>query len=252
MSFEVAGEAYDRYMGAWSRLLAPGFADFTGIRGRGRALDVGCGTGALTEVLADRLGPRAVAAVDPSDSFVAAARQRLPGVEVVRAGAADLPYPDRTFDAALAQLVVHFMTDPGAGLAEMARVVRPGGVVSACVWDFAGGRGPLGPFWEAARRLDPGATDESRLPGTRAGSLTDLLAEAGLREVEETAIEAARDYASFDAWWQPFLEGVGPGGAYVAGLDPAARERLEVRCRAELPDGAFVLTAHAWAARGIV
>ena len=136
-----------------------------------RVLDVGCGPGALTAELVARLGPESVAAVDPSAPFVEAARVRHPGVDVRHASAEALPFADRSFDAALAQLVVHFMADPIAGLAEMGRVTRRGGVVAACVWDHAGGLGPLGLFWDVARTLDPTVTDESQLAGARQGHL---------------------------------------------------------------------------------
>jgi SAM-dependent methyltransferase len=250
VSFEVAAEAYDRYMGAWSRQLSPQLVEFAGVRPGQRVLDVGCGPGALTAELAGRLGAQSVSAVDPSESFVAAARTRHPGVDVRAATAESLPYPDGTFDAALAQLVVHFMADPVSGLAEMARVMRPGGVAAACVWDYAGDRGPLGPFWEAVRRADPDVDDESRLAGTREGHLGELFAAAGLRDVEETSLTATREYAGFDDWWEPFTRGVGPGGAYVARLGPDGRADLRERCRTMLTAGRFVLTAHAWAARG--
>ena len=152
MNFDVAADTYDRYMGGWSRPLAPQMADLAGVHPGQRAIDVGCGPGSLTTELAGRLGPAAVAAVDPSPPFVAAARLRHPGVDVREAPAEALPFADDLFDAALAQLVVHFMADPVAGLREMARVTRLGGVVAACVWDFAGGRGPLGPFWADGAR----------------------------------------------------------------------------------------------------
>jgi ubiquinone/menaquinone biosynthesis C-methylase UbiE len=144
MSFAVAAEAYDRFMGRYSAFLAPQIAAFAHVADSQRVLDVGCGPGALTTELVRRLGAASVTAVDPSESFVDAARKRLPGVTVEVASAELLPFPDRTFDAVIAQLVVHFMPDPVAGLAEMARVTRPQGVVAACVWDHAGGRGPLG------------------------------------------------------------------------------------------------------------
>ena len=179
-------------------------------------IDVGCGPGALTTELVERLGPAAVVAVDPSESFVAAARARHPGVDIRQAAAEQLPFPDDAFDAALAQLVVHFMADPVAGLAEMRRVTRPGGVVAACVWDHAGGRGPLSPLWEAARELDPGGHRRVRLPGSREGDLTRLFGAAGLREVEETALTVRVEHPTFDEWWEPFTLGVGPAGAYVA------------------------------------
>ena len=134
---------------------SPQLADLAGVAAGQRVLDVGCGPGALTAELVARLGAASVAAVDPSEPFVAAARERHPGVDVRQASAEQLPFPDDAFDAALAQLVVHFMSDPVAGLGEMARVTRPDGVVAACVWDHAGGKGPLSAFWDAARELDP-------------------------------------------------------------------------------------------------
>ena len=145
MSFDVAAEAYDRFMGRYSRLLSPQLADLAGVQGGQRALDVGCGPGALTAELVARLGAASVAAVDPSQSFVAAIRTRFPGVDVHEAPAERLPFADGGFDAALAQLVVHFMSDPVAGLTEMARVVRRDGVVAACVWDHAGQQRPAQP-----------------------------------------------------------------------------------------------------------
>ena len=252
MSFDVAAEAYDEFMGRWSRPLAPQLAEFAGVRAGLRVLDVGCGPGALTAELATRLGPAAVAAVDPSGSFVVAARACNPGVDVREASAEHLPFPDGTFDAALAQLVVHFMVDPVAGLAEMARVTRPGGVVAACVWDFAGGHGPLGPFWFAARELDADVEDESRRAGTRAGHLAELFEAAGLRAVEPTALSVSRDYADFEAWWEPFTGTVGPAGSFLARLDVHQQVELRERCRSMLSAGPFILTAQAWAARGVV
>lgn len=251
MSFNVAADSYDRFMGGWSRLLAPQFAELAGV-GRGqRVLDVGCGPGALTAELVSRLGADAIAAVDPSEPFVAAARERHPGVTVMRASAEALPFPDDRFDAALAQLVVHFMTDPVAGLREMARVTRAGGAVVASVWDHAGGRGPLGPFWEAARTLDRGAVDESALAGARQGHLVELFGAAGLGAVQESTLSASRQFAGFDDWWEPFTRGVGPAGAYAGRLEPDRGAALRERCRSMLPDGAFTLTAVAWAARGV-
>jgi len=252
MGFDVPAQAYDRYMGAWSRPLASQLVELAGIRRVQRALDVGCGTGALTAELAARLEPGSVAAVDPSESFVAAVRDRHPGVDVRLARAESLPFADGYFDVALAQLVVHFMAEPVAGLREMARVTQAGGLVAACVWDFAGGRGPLGPFWKAARTLDPDAEDESDLPGARRGHLVELLGSAGLRAVAGTALGVSRSFAGFDDWWGPFTAGVGPGGAYVATLSSSRQVLLRDRCRSMLPAGPFVLTARAWAAHGIV
>ena len=252
MSFDVAADAYDRFMGRYSVRLAPQMADLADVRPGQRVLDVGCGPGSLTAELVSRLGADAVTAVDPSEPFVAAARARNPGAEVLQASAERLPFPDGSFDAALAQLVVHFMSDPVAGLGEMARVTRPGGVVAACVWDHAGGRGPLGVFWQAARELWPGVHDESGLAGAREGHLAELFAAAGLRDIQASILSATVEHPSFDEWWQPYTEGVGPAGAFVASLDPERRAELREACRHLLPKAPFVLTAQAWAARGIV
>ena len=251
MNFDVAADTYDRYMGGWSRPLAPQMADLAGVHPGQRAIDVGCGPGSLTTELAGRLGPDAVAAVDPSPPFVAAARLRHPGVDVREAPAEALPFADNSFDAALAQLVVHFMADPVAGLREMARVTRLGGVVAACVWDFAGGRGPLGPFWAMAHGIRADIEDESERAGTRQGHLTELFIAAGLRDVEERAIGVRRAFGSFDEWWDPFTRGVGPAGSFFASLGPDERDQLREACRKVLPDGAFELSAYVWAARGL-
>ena len=250
VSFAVAADAYDRFMGRYSTQLAPLLADVAGVERGQRALDIGCGPGALTGELVERLGAEAVAAVDPSEPFVIAARERHPGVDVRRAAAEELPFPDAEFDVALAQLVVHFMADPIAGLREMARVTRPGGVVVACVWDHAGRRGPLSLFWTAVRLLDPAAEDESELAGARAGHLVELFRAAGLHEVDQSELAVRVEYASFDDWWEPFTLSVGPAGAYVAGLDAVRREALKERCSELVPDAPFTLEAIAWAARG--
>ncbi len=252
MSFVVPADAYDRFMGRYSVLLSSQLSDLAGISRGQRVLDVGCGPGALTTELVARVGPAAVSAVDPSEPFVTAARARHPGVDVRQAPAEQLPFPDQSFDAALAQLVVQFMSDPAAGLAEMKRVTRQDGVVVACVWDHAGGQGPLSPLWTAAHDLNPELEDESRLAGTREGDLALLFESAGLHAVKETALSVSLEHASFEDWWEPFTLGVGPAGAHVAGLDPQHRAQLRERCRAALPEAPFVLTVRAWAARGVV
>ena len=248
MGFDVTGEAYDRFMGRYSRHLAPQLAELAGVRAGQRVLDVGSGPGALTAELAARIGPDAVTAVDPSAPFVAAVRERFPGVAAAQAAAEALPFADGEFDAALAQLVVHFMADPVAGLREMARVTRPGGVVAACVWDHAGERTPLAVFWRAARELDPSARDESGLAGAREGHLASLLREAGLSRVSDTVFELPLAVEGFEDWWDPFELGVGPAGAYVASLADDARLALRERCRERLPSAP---RAVAWAARGV-
>jgi SAM-dependent methyltransferase len=252
VSFAVAADAYDRFMGRYSTPLAPLFTDFTGIDAGGRAIDVGCGPGALTAELVERLGPDAVAAVDPSEPFVAAVSERFPGVTVRHASAEALPFAEQEFDAALAQLVVHFMNDPVGGLREMARVTAPGGVVAASVWDHGGGQGPLSLYWEAVHELDPAVDDESQLAGATEGHLTELFRQAGMEDVVEDGLWVAVEHASFDEWWEPYTLGVGPAGAYVVGLDPAGQERLREVCRTRLPQAPFIVRARAWAARARV
>ncbi len=212
-------------------------------------LDVGCGPGALTAELVKRLGEEAVAAVDPSEPFVEAVRERHPGVAVERAAAEKLPFGEQAFDAALAQLVVHFMADPVAGLGEMARVTRDGGVVAATVWDHGGGQGPLSVYWDAVHALDPAVEDESKLAGAHEGDLSRLFQAAGLQEIVETGLWISVEHQTFEDWWEPYALGVGPAGDYVNGLDEAARSRLRDLCRERLPEAPFEVRACAWAAR---
>lgn len=250
MSFDVAAEAYDRFMGRYSEKLVPQMLELGGVCGGQSALDVGCGPGALTAGLVAVLGPEAVVAVDPSVPFVAANRQRHPGVDVRNASAEQLPFADHRFDVALAQLVVHFMADPVAGLGEMGRVVRPGGVIAACVWDHAGERSPVAGFWRVAVALDPAVATESGLNGARAGHLAELFGAAGLDDVHSTVLSAEVEYHSFDEWWEPYTFGVGPAGLYLASLDPTGREAVYDGCRDLLGPPPFTVSAHAWAVKG--
>jgi SAM-dependent methyltransferase len=248
VSFDVGADAYLRFMGRFSEPLAGSFAGLAGLSAGQRVLDVGCGPGALTAELARRQGAARVSAVDPSESFVAAVRQRLPGVDVRLAAAEELPFPDGSFGVVLAQLVVHFMADPVAGLREMGRVAGRGGTVAACVWDYAGGRGPLSLFWRAARDLDPAAPDESGLAGVREGHLAELLRQAGLGPVRSGLLTVRSRYASFEDWWEPLTLGIGPAGAYLAALADEDRGTLREHCRELLPRGPIEVTACAWAA----
>jgi len=250
VSFDVSADAYLRFIGRYSEPLAARFADLAGVRRGQRALDVGCGPGALTAELVNRIGPESVSAVEPSASFVAAVRERLPGVDVRRSEAERLPFPDGAFDLALAQLVVHFMADPVQGLREMRRVIGPGGTVAACVWDHAGDRGPLAAFWAAVRELDPDATDESELAGVREGDLASLFTQAGLSSVQAGTLTVRVCHASFDDWWERFTLGVGPAGTYVTSLTPEHRTALREQCRRLLPAAAIEITAVAWAVSG--
>jgi SAM-dependent methyltransferase len=251
MSFDVGADAYGRFMGRYSQPLAAAFVQLAGVQPGERALDVGCGTGALTAELVQLLGPEAVSAVDPSEPFVAAARSRFPDVDVRLLSAEHLPYPDGSFDCTLASLVVSFMADPVAGLAEMARVTRPGGLVGATVWDHAGTTGPLSPFWEAVLDLDPDADDESGLAGMREGHLAQLFEAAGLGDLDSTTLTVHVAVADFDDWWEPFTLGVGPAGDYVARLDEDGREQLKSRCARMFPQsGPFEVAASAWTVLG--
>jgi SAM-dependent methyltransferase len=252
VSFSAAPDAYDRFMGRYSGPLAPRFAEFAGVTPGQRVLDVGCGPGALTGELVRRLGSAAVCSVDPSAQFVEAVRRRYAGVSVQRAAAEALPFADRLFETSLAQLVVHFMSEPVIGLREMVRVTTLGGVVAACVWDHGGGQGPLSLIWNTARELDPELEDESALAGARRGHLAALFGTAGAHEIQQTVLSVEVEHQSFDEWWQPYTLGVGPAGRYVAQLRPRQQAKLRELCRERLPTGPFVLPARAWAARGIV
>jgi len=249
MTFEVPAESYLRFMGRYSEPLAHEFLAYAALPDGGRVLDVGCGPGVLTQLLVERPGAAPVSAVDPSAPFVEATRARFPGLDVRPGRAEALPYDDDTFDAALAGLVVHFMTDPVGGLREMGRVTRPGGVVAATVWDHAGKGSPLSLAWQAAADLDPAAPDEGDLPGTSEGHLAALATEAGLDDVQSSALTVRVRFTSYDEWWAPYLLGVGPLGDYVATLGDEHRQRLRDRCRALLPELPFDQAATAWVVR---
>jgi SAM-dependent methyltransferase len=252
VSFDVSADAYDRFMGRYSVTLSPRLADLAGVAAGQRVVDVGCGSGMLTAELVRRVGADAVAAIDPSPQFVEAMRERHPGVDVRHGVVEHLPFAAGEFDAALAQLVVNFMSDPVAGLREMARVTRSGGVVVASVWDLAGGRSPLGPFWAGIRKVDPQARGERASRGGRQGDLRAIFEEAGLGEVTEVELPADVRHATFDDWWEPFTLGVGPAGTWLVAQDAATQDAIRAACREELGDGPFAIPSYAWAARGTV
>ena len=251
MDFTSSAEKYDRFMGRYTRTLAPALADAARIEGGMRVLDVGCGPGGLTEALAARVGADNVAAIDPAPQFAAACRERIPGADVRVGGAEKLPWPDGSFDATLASLVLAFMRDADRGVREMARVTRPGGTVATCMWDVpGGGMTMLSTFWRAVRELDPDAVGERARPGVAEGDIAERFRRAGLEDVVDGSLEATADYASFDDFWEPFTLGVGPAGEYLASQPPDRQARLRETVRAGMPDGAFTLTARAWFARG--
>lgn len=251
MAFDVAADAYDRFMGRYSSPLAVELLGAVGVAVGDRVLDVGCGPGILTRHLAALVGADHVTAVDPSAPFVAATRERLPGVEVHQTGAEHLPCDDAGFDHALAQLVVPFMADPLAGISEMRRVTRPGGTVAATAWNHAAdGNGPLSPFWRAVQAVDPGAYDESPLVGGRDGELVALFRDAGIGDVRQLALTVHVVHPSFEEWWEPYTGGVGPAGDHVARLDERDRRRLRDQAREMLGDGPITITGTAWCALG--
>ena len=252
-TFQASGDAYDLYMGRYSRALAVVFADAAGIGHGQTSLDVGCGPGALTAVLVDRLGAESVSAFDPSGPFVAACAARYPGVDVRLGRAEAIPFGDTQFDAALAQLVLHFVSDPELAAAEMRRVVHPGGTVAACVWDFAGGMEMLRRFWDAALSIDAAAPDEARtMRFGRAGEIATLLDTAGLTDITETTLEVHSMYRDFDELWSSLLAGVGPAGSYCVSLSDEQRAavRAELFRRLDSPVGTFSLRATARCASG--
>jgi SAM-dependent methyltransferase len=257
-SFRASADAYDRFVGRYGRELATALIDFAGVERGMRTLDVGCGPGALAAVLVERVGAASVSAADPSAPFVDACRARLPAVEVVEACAEALPFADGAFDAALSQLVVNFMRDGEAGVREMARVTRPGGIVASCVWDYGGEMTLLRAFWDAAREVVPergAAADEGVVMRWCAeGELAQLWQLAGLGSVRFGSLVARAEYASFEDLWSPLPTGIGPAGAFCKALEGDERAALRdaFRRRLEVGDGPFELTARAWSVVGRV
>jgi SAM-dependent methyltransferase len=246
--------AYQAFMGRYSDLLAPKLAAAAGIEAGQRVLDVGCGAGALTTVLAGIVGAGRLAGIDPSEPFVEAARKRVPGADLRVCPAESLPFEDDTFDAAVSQLVFHFVNDPAQAVAEMRRVTREGGTVAACVWDMTGGMTMLRSYWDAARSVDISAPDEIERFGGHPGQLAALWRDAGVRDVVDEPITVAASYSDFDELWDAFLGGVGPLGAHLQSLDEAKRAKVvdALRERIGSPKGPFELTARAWCAVGTV
>jgi SAM-dependent methyltransferase len=254
VTFETSRAAYDAFMGRYADRLAPLLIAFADVQPDETVLDVGCGPGSLTEALAAHVGAAEhVAAIDPSKQFAAASAQRVPAADVRVGTAESLPWPADTFDAALAQLVVNFMSDADAGVAEMRRVVRSGGMVASCTWDYSGGMTMLRTFWDAARALDSDAPDQSRtLRFQDSDDMRELWVHAGLGDVEDEGLVVEVSYRDFDDYWEPFTGGVGPAGAYCLSLDPDGRAALREECRRRLgdPHGSFTLSATAWAVKG--
>jgi SAM-dependent methyltransferase len=254
MTFEASAEIYGRHVGRYVPRLSAELVFVAGIAPGQHVLDVGCGPGGLTTVLADRVGLANVTAVDPSESFVEACRARVPDADVRVGVAEELPFGDDSFDAVLSQLVVNFMSDAEQGLREMARVTLPQGVVASCVWDYAEGMEMLRAFWDAALELDPAAPDEGRtMRFCREGELGELWERCGLRDVESGALVVSAEYEDFEDYWSPFPVGVAPSGAYCASLAPDRQDALKEAAFRRLgsPAGPFSLTARAWYARGV-
>lgn len=257
-TFRVSADAYDRHVGRYGGELASALIAFAGVGAGMRVLDVGCGPGALTTALVKRLGTDGVSAVEPSEPFAEACRDRLPGVEVAVAPAEQLPFAVGSFDAALSQLVVNFMRDAQAGVREMARVTRPGGVVASCVWDYAGGMELLRAFWDAAREVEPERAAEADegvvMRWCGEGELEDLWLLAGLSGVRSGELVVRVTYPSFEDLWSPLPTGVAPSGAFCKSLDEKGRAAIHdaYRRRLGVGDEPFELSARAWAVAGIV
>lgn len=254
----AAGDRYEPYVGRWSRLVASAFLEWLAAPAGGNWIDVGCGTGALTRTILDRAGPGAVMGVDPSSAFLEHARAHVRDARArFEVGdAQSLPAETAVFDAAVSGLVLNFVPQPPRAVSEMARVVRPGGVVAAYVWDYAGKMELMRHFWDAAAALDPAAAelDEGRrFPICRPQPLAELFTQAGLRDVEVRAIDVPTRFRDFDDYWSPFLGGQGPAPGYTMSLGEARRDTLRDHLRSRLPvaaDGAIDLIARAWAVRG--
>lgn len=242
-------DGYERFMGRWSRRLAPLLVTFSGVTEGDRVLDVGSGTGALSAAAA-AVESVQVTGIEPSPAYVRYAQEHVDGR--FRVGdALALPFPDDAFDKTLSMLVLNFVPDAPAALQQMIRVTLPGGVVAAAVWDYGDGMQMLRTFWDAAVALDPGAAarDERHMPLCTRGALAELWHTHGLRDVDEQPLTIDLPFASFDDYWQPFLGGQGPAGVYVSMLSESARRALESRLRADVN---LTLRARAWAVRGVV
>ena len=254
----LAGDAYEAYMGRWSRRLARSFIDWLRPASEEHWLEVGCGTGALTSAICDACHPASIVACDPSEPFIEVARKNLVDTRATFVvGRADgLPHRGGGFDVAVSGLVFNFLPDAGQALTAVQERLRPGGTVAAYVWDYADGMEFLRIFWEEAAALNSAADavdERRRFSLCQQSALAALFQNAGLAGVETASIEIPTDFASFDDYWSPFLWGTGPAPGYVASLDPAARAQLEQRLRKRLPtgdEGGIHLRARAWAARG--
>lgn len=255
----AAGDAYEPYVGRWSRLIARQFVAWLHLPPGFRWLDVGCGTGALSEIVLDAASPAAVVGTDASAAYVTYARSRIPDPRARFAvgDARALPVPSDAFDASVAGLSLNFVPDPAVAVSEMARVTRAGGRVGAYVWDYGDGMEFMRRFWDAAAALDPSASelDEGRRFAAvcRPDALAELFRSAGLRDVESQAIEAPTVFRNFDDYWTPFLGGQGPAPSYTMTLSESRRDALREQLRADLPvaaDGSIRLAARAWAVRG--
>jgi ubiquinone/menaquinone biosynthesis C-methylase UbiE len=251
---------YERFMGRWSRLLAPGFVAFSNAKDGDRVLDVGTGTGALASALEATVTSGEIVGIDPSEGFLSYAKKNAKSgrVRFEVGDAQALKFKDASFDQTMALLVMNFIPDHNKAIGEMRRVTRPGGIVSACVWDYNAGMEMLRFFWDEVVSLDPAMApkDERHMKLSREGQLSELWKKAGLINVQEKPLTIEQAYVSFDDYWGPFTKGAGPGGAYVVSLTDDRRRQLETRMRKRLlgdrADGAFVLKARAWCVRGEV
>ena len=253
MTFDAPAERYDRFMGRYTPSLATKLCDAADVADQGRALDVGSGPGGLALELSARLGAEDVAAIDPSEKFIAACRERCPGADVRLGSAEDLPWADASFDTTLSCLAIGFFADADRGVAEMARVTKPAGRVAACMWDIAeGGMTMLRTFWEGVRQIHPDVEGERALAGTSRGDIAARFERAGLTDIVDGSLTVEVSYTGFNDLWEPITFAIGPAGQYLKSLDDDERAQVREACRAILPSGPFTLDARAWYATGTV
>lgn len=253
-----AADTYERYMGRWSRKVAPLFIDWLGAEKAKSWADIGCGTGELSLQIANKCKPSRAVGIDMSTAFITQAAERVPSAKFREGDATNIDLPDGSFDYAVSGLVLNFVPDKAKALSEMARIVHPSGAVGLYVWDYAGHMQIMRYFFDTAREFDPGSSaydDGLNAPICRPKPLSEAFAAAGLSNVETTAIDITTAFVNFDDYWEPFMDGTGSAPKYCVSLDEALRNKIRDAVRQKLPtgpDGEILLAVRAWAVKGMV